>query len=87
LRLRAAAVLGPPARPVRTVVVERRLSCGRFEVVRRFKPGRDGRVRIRVAGPEGSQAAVFRLRTQVRRNTRSRSLFPTFTLPRFVDLT
>jgi hypothetical protein len=83
----AGRVVRPLAEPVRTVIVERRVSCGRYEVVRRFKPGSDGRFRVRLAGPGGGRSAVFRMRTQVRRNTRSSTLFPTFTLPRFVDLT
>ena len=80
-------VLRPLARPVREVVVQRRLSCGRYEVVARFTPRSNGRFRVSLPGPEGTQAAAYRLRTRVRKNTRNRKLFPTFTLPRYIDLT
>ena len=79
-------VVAPLGRPRQTVTVERRLSCGRYEVIRRFKPSRDGSFRVTVPGPEGSQAAVFRMRTKVRKRAGNPKLFPTFTLPRFVDL-
>jgi hypothetical protein len=82
----AGRVVKPLGDPVQTVIVERRVACGRYAVVRRFKPAQDGRFRVRLAGPDDSQSAVFRMRTKVRRNTRSATLFPTFTLPRFVDL-
>ena len=39
-----------------------------------------------VGGPGSQQAAVYRLQTRVRKFTTNPKLFPTFTLPRYVDL-
>jgi hypothetical protein len=82
----AGRIVRPLASPVRTVVVKRRLSCGRYRVVKRFKPGADGRFRITVGGPRNDQAAVYRLQTRVRKFVTNPKTFPTFTLPRYVDL-
>ncbi len=82
----AGRVLGPLGKPVKTITLTRRVSCKRMEVVKRFKPGSDGRFRVTVPAPKGQGAAVFRLGTQVRKTERNPKLFPTFTLPRAVDL-
>jgi hypothetical protein len=79
-------VVKPLATPIRTIVVKRRLSCGRYQVVKRFRPAASGRFRITVGGPDSDQAAVYRLQTRVRKFTRNPKTFPTFTLPRYVDL-
>ena len=68
------------------MVVKRRLSCGRYRVVKRFTPPASGRFRVTLAGPPSRQAAVYRLQTRVRKFTSNPKLFPTFTLPRYVDL-
>lgn len=80
-------VVRPLGRPVAKIVVSRRVSCRRSEVVRRVKPDRNGRFRIRVDAPEGELAAVYRLSTRVRKSTSNRKTFPTFTLPRAISLT
>jgi hypothetical protein len=54
--------------------------------VKRFKPPASGRFRVTIGGPSNDQAAVYRLQTRVRKFTRSSKTFPTFTLPRYVDL-
>jgi hypothetical protein len=82
----AGRVVRPLGAPVRTVVVKRRLSCGRYRVIKRFTPPASGRFRITVGGPGSEQAAVYRLQTRVRKFTSNPKLFPTFTLPRYVDL-
>jgi len=82
----AGRIVRPLASPVKTVVVKRRLSCGRYRVVKRFTPRSNGRFRITVGGPGSQQAAVYRLQTRVRKFTRNPKTFPTFTLPRYVDL-
>ena len=79
-------VVRPLARPSKTIIVQRRLSCGRYEVIKRFKPRATGASASRSAGPAGSQAAVYRLRTRVPKFASNPKLYPTFTLPRFVDL-
>jgi hypothetical protein len=82
----AGRVVQPLGRPVREVIVKRRLSCGSYRVVKRFTPPASGAFRVRLAGPPSSQAAVYRLQTKVRKYTTNPKVFPTFTLPRYVDL-
>jgi hypothetical protein len=54
--------------------------------VKRFMPSASGRFRVTLGGPDADQAAVYRLQTRVRKFTRNSKTFPTFTLPRYVDL-
>ncbi|MGH2968973.1 MAG: hypothetical protein ACRDK0_07900, partial [Solirubrobacteraceae bacterium] len=82
----AGRVVRPLGQPVQTVVVKRRLACGRYQVVKRFKPRDDGSFRVTLPGPAEAVAAVYRMQTRVRKFTTNPKLFPTFTLPRFVDL-
>ena len=76
----------PLASPLRTIEVRQRLSCQRTKVVARVRPARDGTFRVRLAAPARQASAVYRLATRVRRTTRNPKTFPTFTLPRAVDL-
>jgi hypothetical protein len=82
----AGRVVRPLGEPIQRVVVKRRLSCGRYRVVKRFTPPASGRFRITLAGPPRRQAAVYRFQTRVRKFSSNPKLFPTFTLPRYVDL-
>jgi hypothetical protein len=82
----AGRVVRPLGQPIRQVVVKRRLSCGRYRVVKRFTPPASGAFRVTLGGPPRSQAAVYRLQTRVRKFSSNPKLFPTFTLPRYVDL-
>ncbi len=84
----AGSVAGPRARRAkdREVVLTRRLSCRKYEVVGRGMPKSDGTFRITVDAPKGATAAVYRLRSKVQATRRNAKLFPTFTLPRAVDL-
>lgn len=82
----AGRVVRPLGEPIQQVIVKRRLSCGRYRVVKRFTPPSSGQFRITLAGPPSSQAAVYRLQTRVRKFSSNPKLFPTFTLPRYVDL-
>ena len=79
-------VVRPLGRPVRTITVTRRVSCKRSEVVRRVAPSRTGAFRVTVDAPSGQLAAVYRLSTRVRRTSRNAKTFPTFTLPRAIEL-
>jgi hypothetical protein len=76
----------PLASPVRTIEVRRRISCRRSAVVARIKPNRRGEFNVLLTAPPNQQAAVFRFATRVRKTTRNPKTYPTFTLPRFVDL-
>ena len=82
----AGRIVRPLGAPVQQVVVKRRLSCGRYRVVKRFTPPASGRFRVTLAGPPSRQAAVYRLQTRVRKFVSNPKTFPTFTLPRYVDL-
>jgi hypothetical protein len=82
----AGRIARPLARPIQQIVVTRRVSCGRVEVVRRFKPRRSGRFRVTLAGARTRQVATFRFRTLVRYRAGNPRLFRTFTLPQYVDI-
>ncbi|MEJ7894782.1 MAG: hypothetical protein WKF94_19280, partial [Solirubrobacteraceae bacterium] len=79
-------VTRPLGTPRQTITLTRRVSCTRSEVVTRFKPKADGRFSVTVDAPVGQAAAVYRLGTKVRKTKTNRKLFPTFTLPRGVNL-
>jgi hypothetical protein len=79
-------VTRPLASPVRTIVVKRRVSCGRWKVIKRFKPRAGGAFDVRLPAPGADQAAAYRMSTQVRKYTWLPKLYPTFTLPRYVEL-
>ena len=70
----------------RIVSFKRRVSCRKTEVVTRFKPKADGTFTVGRPAPEGQLAAVYRMETAVRKTTRNPKTYPTFTLPRYVDL-
>ena len=82
----AGRVVRPLARPIRRIVVKRRVSCRRNEVVARIKPSRKGNFNVTVPAPPGALAAVYRFETRVRNNRSNPKTYPTFTLPRYVDL-
>jgi hypothetical protein len=82
----AGRVVQPLADPVQTVVVKRRLSCGRWRVVKRFRPPASGRFHVRLPAPRDGEAAVYRMSTRVRLYPWLAKTYPTFTLPRYVDL-
>ena len=82
----AGRISRPLGKPVQTVVVTRRVSCGRVEVVKRFKPRRSGRFRVTLRGAKERQVATFRFRTLVRYRVGNPRLFRTFTLPQYIDI-
>ena len=82
----AGRVVLPLARPMRTITIKRRVSCTKNVVVKTLHPDSKGRFSVTLGAPPSGQAAVYRLATKVRKNTRNRKLFPTFTLPRAVAL-
>ena len=90
VRARKVTITGrvvlPLASPVRQVVVKRRVACGRYRVIKRFTPPPSGRFRVTLGGPPSRQAAAYRLQTRVRKFTSNPKTYPTFTLPRYVDL-
>jgi hypothetical protein len=84
--LMSGVISRPLGKPLQQVVVTRRVSCGRVEVVKRFKPRRNGTFRVKLQGAKTRQVATFRFRTKVRFRTGNPHLFRTFTLPQYVDI-
>ena len=82
----AGWVVGPLTRPVRTVAVKRRVTCRDWKVVKRFKPRPDGSFRVNLKAPKDGEAAVYRMSTRVKLYDWFAKTYPTFTLPRYVDL-
>ena len=82
----SGVVTKPLGKPVQTITVTRRVSCGRVEVVKRFKPRKNGRFRVTLSGARKRQVATFRFRTLVRFRPGNPRLFRTFTLPQYVDI-
>jgi hypothetical protein len=82
----AGRVVQPLTEPVETVLVKRRVTCERWKVVKRFKPARDGSFRVRLKAPDDGEAAVYRMNTRVKLYDWFAKTYPTFTLPRYVDL-
>ena len=83
----AGRVSAPLARPVRTVTLRQYRDCRgtAFTVVKRnIKVAADGRFRITVPAPRGLAVAYYRAVTRVRKTTRNRTTYPTFTLLRGV---
>ena len=82
----AGRVVQPLTEPVETVLVKRRVTCKRWKVVKRFRPARDGSFRVRLKAPDDGEAAVYRMTTRVKLYDWFAKTYPTFTLPRYVDL-
>ena len=82
----AGRVVGPLTSPVRKVLVKRRVTCRDWKVVKRFTPRRDGSFRVRLKAPKDGEAAVYRMTTRVKLYDWFAKTYPTFTLPRYVDL-
>jgi hypothetical protein len=82
----AGQVVQPLATPVKTVLVKRRVSCRDWKVVKRFRPRGDGSFRVRLPAPSSGEAAAYRMTTRVKHFAWGTKTYPTFTLPRYVDL-
>jgi hypothetical protein len=82
----AGRVVQPPATPRRTVVVKRRVTCRDWKIVKRFKPRPDGSFKVHLRAPRDGEAAVYRMTTRVKHVPWRPATYPTFTLPRYVDL-
>ncbi|HET8755232.1 MAG TPA: hypothetical protein VFM58_04445 [Solirubrobacteraceae bacterium] len=82
----AGRVVGPFTSPMRKVLVKRRVTCRDWKVVKRFRPRSDGTFRVRLKAPKDGEAAVYRMTTRVKLYDWFAKTYPTFTLPRYVDL-
>ena len=74
----------PLANPTQEIRLVRRIACGKAQLIKRFKPRSDGTFVVRVGATK--RPAVYRATTRVRKNTRNPKTYPTFTLPRGIDL-
>lgn len=74
----------PLAAPAQKISLRRRVQCGKQKVIATTKPDEDGRYKFVV--PATTRPAVYRALTRVRNNTSNPKTYPTFTLPRGVDL-
>jgi hypothetical protein len=74
----------PLAAPTQEIRLVRRVACGKSQLIKRFKPKSDGTFAVRVKGSE--RPAVYRAMTRVRKVVTNPKTYPTFTLPRGIDL-
>jgi hypothetical protein len=79
-------IVGPLGKPRRAITIKRRVSCTRDVTVNAVTPNASGKFAVTIPAPPTGQAAVYRLQTSVPRSARNAKLFPTFTLPRAVEL-
>jgi hypothetical protein len=70
----------------RQITVTRRVSCTKMEKVGTFTPESDGTFSISFEAPTDAKTAVYRLSTEVRKTRSNPKTFPTYTLPRAVNL-
>jgi hypothetical protein len=82
----AGRVVQPLTSPATTILVKRRVTCRAWKVVKRFKPAADGAFSVRLPAPKDGEAAVYRMTTRVKHFAWGTKTYPTFTLPRYVDL-
>jgi hypothetical protein len=74
----------PLAAPTQEIRLIRRIACGKAQLIKRFKPKRDGSFTVRVKATD--RPAVYRATTRVRKVVTNPKTYPTFTLPRGIDL-
>jgi hypothetical protein len=74
----------PLARPTQEIRLIRRVACGKAQLIKRFKPRSDGTFSVTVKA--SSRPAVYRATTRVRKVVTNPKTYPTFTLPRGIDL-
>jgi hypothetical protein len=79
-------VVRPLANPSSAITIKRRVSCTKDVTVKTITPDESGRFAVTIPAPPTGQAAVYRLQTTVLKHASSEKLFPTFTLPRAVEL-
>ena len=79
-------ILPPLTKPPAPVQIQRRISCSQLVTVKTVMADRHGRFTADVAAPPALQAAVYRAQTQVLKFASNPKRFPTFTLPRVVEL-
>ncbi len=79
-------VILPLGKPVQKITIKRRVSCSKSVTAKTLRPDSKGRFAVTLAAPRSTQTATYRLATKVRKNTHNSKLFPTFTLPRAVEV-
>jgi hypothetical protein len=56
------------------------------KTIKRIRPSANGHFKITIPDPAGKNAAIYRLTSRVRANTRSKTTFPTASLPETIEL-
>ncbi len=76
----------PLTQPVAHIVIQRRISCTKTVNVMTIAGTKSGHFSATIAAPPKGQVGVYRAMSFVRATTRNPKRFPTFTLPRYVDI-
>jgi hypothetical protein len=82
----SGSIAPPLTTPVSKIVIQRRISCTRTVNVMTINGTKSGNFSAVIAAPPTGQVGVYRAMSYVRQNPRSHKPFPTFTLPRYVDI-
>ncbi len=86
-KVQISGTLAPPlTNPARSIVIQRRISCTRTVNVLTIAGNKSGHFSATLDAPPSGQVGVYRAMSYVRQNTRSTKPFPTFTLPRYVNI-
>jgi hypothetical protein len=76
----------PLSSPVSRIVIQRRISCTKVVNVTTIAGTASGSFSATLAAPPSGQVGVYRATTFVRATAHNPKRFPTFTLPRYVDI-
>jgi len=76
----------PLTTPISKIVIQRRVSCTRLVDVLTIQGNKSGHFSAVLDAPPSGQVGVYRAASFVRQNPLSKKPFPTFTLPRYVDI-
>ena len=81
----SGTIVRPLAKPLRSIVLSRRIDCHHDAVVKRLQAKPNGSFQTTVPAPNGAQAGVYRFQTAVPKTPGGRHLSPTYTLPQFIQ--
>jgi hypothetical protein len=76
----------PLTQPVAHIVIQRRISCTKTVNVVTIAGTKSGHFSTTIAAPPSGQVGVYRAMSAVRATAHNSKRFPTFTLPRYVDI-
>jgi hypothetical protein len=81
----SGTIIRPLAKPVRPIVLSRRLDCKHDMVVKRLAPKPNGSFQTTVAVAKDVTAGVYRFQTAVPKTPGSNRLSPTYTVPQVIQ--